>query len=224
MNPALLREGDSGVIPKTSVARVRSTAAPRPVPTDEQLVTSALAGERAAFEQLVRRHQRALVNHIYRHTGRREGAHDLAQEVFLKVYQSLSTFDPRYRFTTWLYRIASNCAIDFLRKKQPQTCSIDPDPGDEKGDSPLRSLAGDDPTPHDMLRFQELTVRLETAIAGLPTDYRQLILLRHRQHCRYDEIARITELPIGTVKNRIFRAREILRQELRDLLEVEVRA
>jgi RNA polymerase sigma-70 factor (ECF subfamily) len=172
---------------------------------------------------LVRRHQRALVNHIYRHTGQRDGALDLAQEVFLKVYLSLSSFDPRYRFTTWLYRIASNCAIDHLRKKQPQTCPLHGDPRHGSMEDPDRRLAGSDPTPHEMLRLRELHGRVESAIRRLPADYRQLILLRHRQHCRYDEIARITQLPIGTVKNRIFRAREILRHELADLLDPEAR-
>ena len=195
----------------------------RPARSDEQLVEAALGGERKAFEQLVRRHQRPVVSHIFRHTGRREVALDLAQEVFLKVYLSLSTFDPRYRFTTWLYRIASNCAIDHLRKKRPQTCSLNPDQGDETAERPQRAFAGSDPTPDDMLRFRELQLRLESAIRALPHDYRQLILLRHRQHCRYDEIARITHLPLGTVKNRIFRAREMLRNDLADVLSSEVR-
>ena len=209
--------------PGGGLATARDNA-PRtaPQPTDEQLVVAALAGERRAFEQLVRRHQRALVNHIYRHTNQREGALDLAQEVFLKVYQSLSSFDPKYRFTTWLYRIASNCAIDFLRKKQPQTCSLHTDPSQDRGEGPARTLADTEPTPHDVLRLRELKHRLETAVQNLPVDYRQLILLRHRQLCRYDEIARITQLPIGTVKNRIFRAREMLRNELKDVLEIEV--
>ena len=196
--------------------RVRDLAWER---SDEQLVEDCLAGDRDAFESLVRRHQRALVNHIYRHTGRREGAVDLAQEVFLKVYLSLSSFNSRYRFTTWLYRIASNCAIDNLRKKRPQVCSLDPDPEDGHGEGPARTLAGNDPTPDDMLRLSELQHRLATAVQGLPRDYRQLILLRHRRHCPYDEIARITQLPIGTVKNRIFRAREMLKQELADVLD-----
>jgi RNA polymerase sigma-70 factor (ECF subfamily) len=189
---------------------------------DECLVESALAGDRQAFEKLVRRHQRALVNHLYRHTGQRDLAVDLAQEVFLKVYLSLSSFDSKYRFTTWLYRIASNCAIDHLRKKQPRTCSIHPDPQDEHADAPLRVLAGNEPTPHEVFRVREIQGRLDRAVQKLPPDYRQLILLRHRQHCRYDEIARITRLPIGTVKNRIFRAREMLRHDLADVLVPEV--
>jgi RNA polymerase sigma-70 factor (ECF subfamily) len=190
--------------------------------SDERLVETALAGDRRAFERLVRRHQRALVNHLYRHTGQRDLAVDLAQEVFLKVYLSLSSFDPKYRFTTWLYRIASNCAIDHLRKKQPRTCSLHPDPQDEHSDAPVRVLAGNEPTPHEVFRVREIQGRLDRAVQKLPADYRQLILLRHRQHCRYDEIARITELPIGTVKNRIFRAREMLRHDLADVLVPEV--
>jgi RNA polymerase sigma-70 factor (ECF subfamily) len=190
--------------------------------TDEQLVEAALNADREAFRALVRRHQRALVNHLYRHIGHREGAWDLAQEVFLKIYLSLSTFDPKYRFTTWLYRIASNCAIDHLRKKRPQTYSLTTNPNDSYPASRAKSLAGSEPTPHDMLRYQELQDRLEQAVQNLPPDYRHLILLRHRQHCRYDEIARIAKLPIGTVKNRIFRAREILKRELADLLDDEV--
>jgi len=189
--------------------------------TDEQLAASAVKGERGAFESLVRRHQRPLVNHLYRQIGRQESARDLAQEVFLKVYLSLPSFDPTYRFKTWLYRIASNCAIDHLRKKQPTTCSLHPDEHSDRSAGLDATLAGHEPTPHDALRLRELQQRLEIAVQGLPADFRQLILLRHRQHCRYDEIARITELPLGTVKNRIFRAREILRAELVDLLAPE---
>lgn len=205
-------------------AAVRRDAAPR-VPegarSDEALVEATLAGAPDAFETLVRRHRRGLVSHIFRQVGHREMALDLAQDVFLKVYLSLSSFDPRYRFTTWLYRIGSNCAIDHLRRKQPRTCPFAPDAEEDRARDVERTFAGSDPTPHEMLRYRELQRRLEVAVGNLPPDYRQLILLRHRQHCRYDEIARITSLPIGTVKNRIFRAREMLRHELGDLLSSE---
>jgi RNA polymerase sigma-70 factor (ECF subfamily) len=146
---------------------------------------------------------------------------DLAQETFLKVFVSLESFDPRYRFTTWLYRIGSNGAIDHLRRKQPRTLSLSHPPGDDDAQPPP-AIADQEPSPHDMLRLRELEVRLDDAIADLPAAYRQLIVLRHRQHCRYDEIARITQLPLGTVKNRIFRAREILRSRLADLLDAQV--
>jgi RNA polymerase sigma-70 factor (ECF subfamily) len=225
--PVRVSPGGNGVTPNTKPAAARGASRARPGDlsgcTDEQLIGEALAGDRDAFGALVLRHQRGLVNFLYRLVGSRDGATDLAQEVFLKVFVSLDSFDPRYRFTTWLYRIASNAAIDLLRKKQPRTLSLSDPAGDDDA-TPPPSIAGTEPTPHDMLRLRELETRLDAAIAELPPGYRQLILLRHRRHCRYDEIARITRLPLGTVKNRIFRAREILRTRLSDLLDREVLA
>ena len=200
----------------------KAAAAGRPGPTDEQLVRSSLDGDRGAFEVLVRRHQKGLVNHLFHLTGRKEVAVDLAQEVFLKVYCSLASFDSRYRFTTWLYRIASNSAIDHFRKKRPNTLSLTRDRRDDAHGAVERDLAGDGPSPLEVLRYRELQDRVNTEVAALPTGYRELILLRHRRQCRYDEIARITGLPIGTVKNRIFRAREFLRRRLADVLDAEV--
>ncbi len=202
--------------------RGASTAVAAPPASDEELVRRCLDGERRAFEVLVRRHQRGLVNHLYRLTGRRETALDLAQDAFIKVYQSLASFDPRYRFTTWLYRIASNCAIDLLRRKEPALCPLGGERGEEER-APARAgaLAGRGPSPLEVLRFRELRARVESSLATLPAPYRELLLLRHHRHCRYDEIARITGLPLGTVKNRIFRAREMLRHELSDLLPSE---
>jgi RNA polymerase sigma-70 factor (ECF subfamily) len=199
---------------------VRSTIADLAALADEQLVDETLAGDRDAFGALVLRHQRGLGNYIFRLVGSRDVATDLSQEVFLKVFTSLSSFDPRYRFTTWLYRIASNSAIDHLRRRQPRTLSLSqPVATDEAPGAP--AIAGTDPSPDDVLRGRELSARISSAIEDLPTGYRQLILLRHRQNCRYDEIARITRLPLGTVKNRIFRAREILRARLADVLGEE---
>jgi len=184
--------------------------------SDEQLVTRVLGGDRQAFERLVRRHQVGLVNHLYRQTGQRELALDLAQEVFLKVYTALSRYDPRYRFTTWIYRIATNRAIDLMRRKTVPMCSLD----DPEHDVPRRSALTDGaPAADEILEYTELQQRLERAIAALPDEYRRLLLLRNRRHFRYDEIARITDLPIGTVKNRIFRARAILRETLGDALD-----
>jgi RNA polymerase sigma-70 factor (ECF subfamily) len=206
--------------PIAAVGAVRSSPSDLSGVPDERLVDETLAGDRDAFGALVLRHQRGLVSYIYRLVGSRDVATDLSQEVFLKVFVSLESFDPRYRFTTWLYRIASNSAIDHLRRKQPRMMSLSqPVTSDEVAAPP--ALAGTDPSPHDVLRGRELESRIGEAIGELPTAYRQLILLRHRQNCRYDEIARITRLPLGTVKNRIFRAREILRARLADMLGPE---
>lgn len=202
------------------VGVVRSTISDLAGFPDERLVVETLAGDRDAFGALVLRHQRGLVNYIFRLVGSRDAATDLSQEVFLKVFLSLDSYDPRYRFTTWLYRIASNRAIDHLRRRQPRTLSLSqPVSSDEAPAAPV--IAGQNPSPDDVLRGRELSSRIGKAIEALPTSYRQLILLRHRQNCRYDEIARITGLPLGTVKNRIFRAREILRERLVDVLGPE---
>jgi RNA polymerase sigma-70 factor (ECF subfamily) len=206
--------------PAAGTGAVRSTIPDLAAFPDERLVDQTLAGDRDAFGALVLRHQRGLVNYIFRLVGSRDAATDLSQEVFLKVFVSLESFDPRYRFTTWLYRIASNRAIDHLRRRQPRTLSLtQPAAGDEAPAAPV--IAGTNPSPDDVLRGRELGSRIGKAIAALPTSYRQLILLRHSQNCRYDEIARITGLPLGTVKNRIFRAREILRERLVDVLGSE---
>jgi RNA polymerase sigma-70 factor (ECF subfamily) len=206
--------------PVVGTGAVRSRVADLAVLPDERLVDEALAGDRDAFGALVLRHQRGLVNYIFRLVGSRDAATDLSQEVFLKVFVSLDSFDPRFRFTTWLYRIASNRAIDHLRRRQPRTLSLtQPTAGEEVPAAPV--IAGTQPSPDDVLRGRELGSRIGKAIAALPTSYRQLILLRHSQSCRYDEIARITGLPLGTVKNRIFRAREILRERLGDVLGPE---
>lgn len=210
------------------VSKIRTEAEPRgelerarsEVP-DEELVARTVSGDRDAFGELVNRHQRPLVNHLYRLTGQRDGAHDLAQEVFIKVYTSMSTFDPRYRFTTWLYRIASNCAIDYRRKKKPRTCPMTTPVGSDSSESTEPAVPGTTPGPHDVFRLRELESRIDGAIEALPHNYRHLILLRHRLHLRYHEIARTTGLPVGTVKNRIFRAREMLKRGLSDVLDLE---
>jgi RNA polymerase sigma-70 factor, ECF subfamily len=136
---------------------------------------------------------------------------DMAQEVFIKAYLALKRYDDRYRFTTWLYRIASNNAIDHLRKHRPPTVSLDqPLPGSD-GDLTYE-LPSSGANPAQQLEYRETALRLSKAVAALPASYRQLILLRHIQHMRYDEIAAVSRLPLGTVKNRIFRARAMLRR------------
>ena len=179
--------------------------------SDEQIVAYVLAGHGAEFEALVRRHQGPVYNFLLRMLHDPDEALDLTQEVFLKVFCSLERFDPRFRFTTWMYRIASNAAIDQIRKRRPGTVLSLDAPVTEDSDQ-VREVAGAGPTPDQMLEARETQAQLEQALSRLPVEYRQVLLLRHQGERRYDEIARITGLPIGTVKNRIFRAREMLRK------------
>ncbi len=182
---------------------------------DEVLVRRCLEGDRQdLFGQLFRRHHRGILNYVFRMTGDYERALELTQEIFIKAFQSLHQFNPRSRFTTWIYHIASHRTIDFLRKRKPRYVSMDirdsqPPPRCIQG---LRSPG---PSPYEELRVKELGQSLQEAIDGLPPSYRDLIVLRHFNHLRYDEIARIRGLPLGTVKNRIFRARELLRRAVR---------
>ena len=181
--------------------------------TDEELVSRVLAGDEELFGELVKRHQRQIVNFIYRMVGDSDVALDMSQDVFIRVYQALDRFDPRYRFTTWIYRIASNCAIDRLRRHQPATISLD---APANPDSNVRRLQipSSEQDPRASLESKETMQRLEAAIRRLPPSYRKLIVLRHVNSMRYEQIAAVTRLPLGTVKNRIFRARAILRREI----------
>lgn len=199
-----------GSIARVATAR-RSGASLESTPrADESIVAGIVAGSGSDFEILVRRHQGAVYSFLLRMLHDPDEALDLTQEVFLKVFCSLERFDARFRFTTWMYRIASNAAIDHIRKRKPgRVMSLDTGPD---GDQPVREVAGREPTPDQFLQARETHGRLEDAMKALPPDYRQVLLLRHEGERRYDEIARITGLPIGTVKNRIFRAREMLRR------------
>jgi RNA polymerase sigma-70 factor (ECF subfamily) len=182
-------------------------------------VEEVLSGEREAFAELVARHQRGVLAFAARMTGDREAAPDIAQETFLKAFCALASFDRKFRFTTWLYRIASNCAVDHLRRRRVRIPSRVGRAAE--GESPEVQIRASDPSPDQLLRCRELADRLDDEIRALPPQYRQLLHLRHRGQLRYDEIARATGIPIGTVKNRIFRAREILRNRLADVLDGE---
>jgi len=153
------------------------------------------------------------VNFIYRMVGDFDLALDMSQDVFIRVHQALARFDPRFKFTTWIYRIASRRAIDRLRRHQPPTISLDaPQP---VGDNVRRvQIASSDQDPSECLESKETMKRLDAAIRRLPSSYRKLIVLRHVNSLRYEQIASVTGLPLGTVKNRIFRARAILRREI----------
>lgn len=193
-------------------APTQTLSLPSPV-TDEELVRQVLAGDVLQFEELVRRHQRQIVNFIYRMVGDFDLAMDMSQEVFIRVYQALDRFDARYRFTTWIYRIASNCAIDRLRRHQPPTVSLDALPPPNTNVRRIQ-IASPDQDPSETYESKETMRRLEAAIHRLPAGYRRLIVLRHVNSLRYEQIAAVTRLPLGTVKNRIFRARAILRREI----------
>ncbi len=179
---------------------------------DEELLERAAGGDEEAFAQLVRRYQRRVVGFLSQMLGDTELAKDLTQEVFLRVWNAASSFDSRYRFTTWLFRIAHNLAIDHLRKRKLPTTPLHivSDDGEEQT-MPIPA-SGKDPMGH--LENRELASALRRAIEGLREDYRELVLLRHFALLSYQEIADLEQMPLGTVKNKLFRAHSVLRNEL----------
>lgn|SRR5512138_296141 len=181
---------------------------------DGALVRRILAGEETLFEVLVRRYQVRVVAHVTRMVGNREDAFDLAQEIFLKIFQALDRYNPDYKFSTWLFRIAGNAAIDHLRKRRPRTVPLEiPDPESRSGVSSVEhESSGLDP--YGELRNLQRGEAISRAIADLPPEFRELITLRHFGGLSYEEIARVKNMPLGTVKNKLFRARVVLKERL----------
>jgi RNA polymerase sigma-70 factor (ECF subfamily) len=190
---------------------------------DQILIEKALAGNQAAYRLLLRRHKDAIhrmVDAIHRMVVRivhnREEAQDLVQETFMKAFGSLSTYKCQYRFTTWLYRIAANSCIDYLRKRRLVSISLD-QPLETKDGQVTIEVADWTYNPEQDLAARQKSVSIDAAIDSLPKKYREVILYRHKQDKSYEEIAQILNIPVGTVKARIFRARELLKKKLKSL-------
>jgi len=178
---------------------------------DYELVSSAIAGREAGFEELVRRYQRPIAAYVYRMVGDYDAALDLTQEVFIKVYNSLSRYRSEFKFSTWIYKIAHNAAIDFLRRHAVREQALASGSDAERRETIVESRGL---TPEQESEREERRSEIETVVRTLPSAYRELIVLRHSHDLSYDEIAEVTGLPLGTVKNRLFRAREAMRDEL----------
>ncbi len=177
--------------------------------TDGELIEKAIGGREDGFEELVRRYQRPITGYVYRMLNNYDAALDVTQEVFIKVYNSLEKYSAEYKFSTWLYRIAHNAAIDWMRRNSTNQQSIEAQ--NEDGSYQLQ-IESPQPTPEQERERSEWRSEIEAVVKCLPTVYRELILLRHTRDLSYDEIAAITNLPLGTVKNRLFRAREMMRE------------
>lgn len=187
---------------------------------DRAIVEAVLQGQQYRFAELVERYQAQIVNYVCRILGRYEDAVDLSQDIFLKAYTGLASYQPRYPFAAWLFRVARNAAIDELRRRRVGMVSLDAPLEFEDGTA-AREIAADGPGPEALLLDSEFQGRVFAAVQSLPEKYREPIMLRHAGELSYEEIAEALELPIGTVKTRIFRAREALRKELVDLLQSE---
>jgi RNA polymerase sigma-70 factor (ECF subfamily) len=177
---------------------------------DRDLVASAACGIDGGFEELVRRYQRPISAYVYRMVGDYDTALDLTQEIFIKIYASLSRYRPEFKFSTWIYKIAHNAAIDHLRRNAVRERSLSAGSESDQYDLPLESSGL---TPEQQSEREERRAEIETVVRSLPMAYRELIVLRHSQDLTYEEIVEVTGLPLGTVKNRLFRARDMMRQQ-----------
>ena len=180
--------------------------------SDEKLVELALDGDEDAYGTLVRRYQRRLTAFLGQLVGDIELARELSQEAFIRAWGALERFDPRYRVSTWLFRIGHNLGIDHLRRRRLKTVALyrtDRDGGEIELDI---EDATKDPLGH--FENAELSASLKQAIDGLRPEYRELVLLRHFGCLSYQEIAEFKDMPLGTVKNKLFRAHTVLRNAL----------
>lgn len=179
---------------------------------DERLVELALDGDEDAYGALVQRYQRRLTAFLGQLVGDIELARELSQEAFIRAWSALERFDPRYRFSTWLFRIAHNLGIDHLRRRRLQTVGLYRT--DSDGDEVEVVVAALDKDPLGHLENRALAEELHQVIDNLRPEYRELVLLRHFGGLSYQEIAEFKDMPLGTVKNKLFRAHSVLRRAL----------
>ena len=184
--------------------------------TDEQLVARAQEGDPRAFEFLVRKYQHKIIQLVSRLVGEAD-APDVAQETFIKAYRAMSGFRGQSAFYTWLYRIGINTAKNHIvsRGRRPANQDIDISDAEQYGHTEHLS---DVDTPESMLLSEEIKQKVAEVIHKLPADLRQAITLRELEGLSYEEIAEVMDCPIGTVRSRIFRAREAIDAVVQPLL------
>ncbi len=187
---------------------------------DYRIIKLCLRGKKEEFAKLVDKYHRKVYNLAYRLVGDPEKAKDIAQEAFIKVYKALASYDPRYKFSSWLLKTVSNLCIDYHRTKPASTASLEAVLA-SGGEASLlggrrRSVAYEHV--EERLELKELQSYIEEGIKLLRPEYRMVLVLRHIENLSYKEIAEMMNLPIGTIKARLFRARRMLKEYLKSRL------
>ncbi|MEE8417097.1 MAG: sigma-70 family RNA polymerase sigma factor [candidate division Zixibacteria bacterium] len=183
---------------------------------EQALVKSALAGDQKAYKALFELHRQAIFHIAVKIVRNAEEAKDLVQETFIKAFGSLKTYNSTYRFSTWLYKIAANCSIDSIRKRKIDAMSLDRPIMTRNGAVQMEVPDYSYHPEHDLTAKRQ-RFSIEEAIESLPDRYREVIILRHKEDKAYEEIASHLRVPVGTVKARIFRARELLKKKLKSV-------
>ena len=190
--------------------------------TDQEVVLLARSGREAAYRELIRRYERPVFALLFRMLRDRELAEDLSQETFIKALNAIESYRPEFKFSSWIFKIANNAAIDHLRRRELDTLSLDGSPHAETPEAMQATalqIGARQESPLDTVEAKELGSEIEAAIGLLRPEYRSCILLRHVEGRAYEEIAEILDLPLGTVKTYIHRARNELRVALAHLKE-----
>jgi RNA polymerase sigma-70 factor (ECF subfamily) len=184
--------------------------------SDEDLVRGIKEGDLKAFSELVRRHERPLINFFYRQTWDKHRAEDMAQEIFLRLYRAMDRYDPRAKFTTYLYTMARNLWIDRIRSvmAQPKVASLDNRVGGSETEA-RELIPINTPEPGDAAERIEEMEDVRRALNQLPEEYRVVVLLAEFQQMRYQEIGEVLGIPVGTVKSRMHHAIERLKELLK---------
>jgi len=182
---------------------------------DKKLIEKTIKGEKEAFEMIIRKYQQPILNYIGRMVGERELAIDFTQDVFIRTYSSLHLYQSQYKFSTWLFKIASNFMIDYWRKKKIETFSLDQPPKWDSSNPPLQIPENKSST-IKKLEISQLREKIERALEKIPAPLREVFLWRHINEFSYEEIAEIKNLPVGTIKNRVFQAKEMIRSLLEE--------
>jgi RNA polymerase sigma-70 factor, ECF subfamily len=185
---------------------------------DRELAALAAKGREMAFRELLARYERPVFSLVFRMVRDRTLAEDLAQEAFIRAFNAIGTYKPKFKFSSWIFKIANNHAIDHLRKRKLDTVSMDGSPHARSPDEEAQTrivVESREEAPDRYVESRELGAQIEEAIGKLRPEYRTAVLLRHVEGYTYEEIAEIMELPLGTVKTYLHRARG----ELRTLLE-----
>jgi RNA polymerase sigma-70 factor, ECF subfamily len=186
--------------------------------TDAELVASARRGSQDAYRELVKRFERPVFSLVLRMVQDPATAEDLAQEVFVKAFRHLDTYDERWKLSSWLFKIAHNTTIDHLRRGGPETVPLEAEEDDDKGGGLAAVLAdGTAEDPQAVAERRDLARSLERAISHLRPEYRQAVLMFYAHGASYQDICEVTGLPLGTVKTNLHRARKELAQAMTTL-------
>jgi len=199
----------SNIIDKKEQKRAES------IREDHEMIRQALDGEQDAYARLMKKYHDPVFSVVFKIIHDKEEIEDLVQETFIKAFASLKSFNENYSFSTWIFKIASNNCIDYMRKKKLKTLSIDTTIEQEEGETSFELPDPSYETDKNIIEEQRRKV-IQDAINSLPEKYRVVIQMRHQEEKNYDEISEILCMPIGTVKAHIFRAREMLNKYLRD--------